>query len=113
MYTSTSPTPLKLSQKFYPTLPFNHINKLLVDAIAEAFEEFLRSFTDDEDSAPKYGTLSTEFVKSEGIILNVSIADIRIHNKILMDSSNSINYKEVYPVLCRLSSNVSKQGIQT
>ena len=67
--------------------------------IEEKFEEFLSNFKGGEPF-PKYETLALELAQSKEITLDVSIADIRIHNNDIMDLVNSIEYKDAFQVLC-------------
>ena len=73
-----------------PDLSPAHMDCCL-NGIEEKFEEFLRNFRGEENS-PKYETLAIELVKSNEITLDVSIADIRIHNNSLMDLINGMDY---------------------
>ena len=82
-----------------PDLPPAHVDCCLND-IEEKFEESLRNFR-GEENAPKYETLALEVVKSNEITLDVSIADIRIHNNSLMDLINGMDYKVIFRHLCR------------
>ena len=91
-------------------LPSAHLDNCILNDIEDMLEEFLRNFRCEESSI-KYYRLSLELVRSNEIKLDVSMADNRILNKMLMDLINYLDYKE-FSNFATHTSNLSKLGIQ-
>ena len=67
------------------------------------FKNFLENFKDEADHF-KYTKLIKDLGNSESNILHVSISDIRIWNKELMEDISK-EYTKVYPHLCTMIKN--------